>query len=130
MNTLCPGAIKKINTSGAGFKLMENIVVLQVCLSCICKSSEHDSEDLWIFDIVSDQNLQTVFRPRWCSMELTKPTFSRRMIFLRGRTWALSLTPSLPWTERSAIYNFSSCQDKNFFSPSKTCLESRYIARL
>ena len=30
MNTLCPGAIKKINTSGAGFKLMENIVVLQV----------------------------------------------------------------------------------------------------
>ena len=30
MNALCPGSINRINTSGAGFKLMENIVVLQV----------------------------------------------------------------------------------------------------
>ena len=36
MNTLCPGSIKKINTSGAGFKLMENIVVLQVGVKSHC----------------------------------------------------------------------------------------------
>merc|ERR1712211_40519 len=32
MNTICPGSIKKINTQGAGFKLMENIAVLQTAM--------------------------------------------------------------------------------------------------
>merc|ERR1712107_833733 len=32
LNTICPGSIKKINTQGAGFKLMENIAVLQTAM--------------------------------------------------------------------------------------------------
>merc|ERR1711890_42880 len=73
MNVLSPGSVARINTKGAGFKLMENIVAFQSAMA----QYGVDKVDI-----------------RWTS--------SKPVTCLKGRIWVRSLILSSHWIERLA----------------------------